>query len=122
MNIKNILTFAICGVVAVGAGDALAAVNTSKQAAIQTGTNVRARLTATGLYDQECYDAYYSCMDQFCIADNASGGSCACSDENAKYEQQLAEIQDIMDEVARIRTEDVEKVRAGANADIIFTG
>lgn len=122
MNIKNILTFAICGVVTVGAGDALAAVKTSKQAAIQTGTNVRARLTATGLYDQECYDAYYSCMDQFCIADNSSGGSCACSDENAKYEQQLAEIQDMMDEVARIRTEDVEKVRAGANADIIFTG
>lgn len=122
MNIKNILTFAICGVVTVGAGDALAAVKTSKQAAIQTGTNVRARLTATGLYDQECYDAYYSCMDQFCIADNASGGSCACSDENAKYEQQLTEIQDMVDEAARIRTEDVEKVRAGANADIIFTG
>lgn len=122
MNIKNILTFAICGVVTVGTGDALAAVKTSKQAAIQTGTNVRTRLTATGLYDQECYDAYYSCMDQFCIADNASGGSCACSDENAKYEQQLTEIQDMMDEVARIRAEDVEKVRAGANADIIFTG
>lgn len=122
MNIKNILTFAICGVVAVGAGDALAAAKTSKQAAIQTGTNVRTRLTATGLYDQECYDAYYSCMDQFCITDNASGGSCACSDENAKYEQQLAEIQDMMDEVARIRAEDVEKIRAGANADIIFTG
>ena len=122
MNIKNILTFAICGVVTVGAGDALAAAKTSKQAAIQTGTNVRTRLTATGLYDQECYDAYYSCMDQFCITDNASGGSCACSDENAKYEQQLAEIQDMVDEAARIRTEDVEKVRAGANADIIFTG
>ncbi len=122
MNIKNILTFVICGVVAVGAGDALAAAKTSKQAAIQTGTNVRARLTATGLYDQECYDAYYSCMDQFCIADNSSGGSCACSDENAKYEQQLAEIQDMVDEAARIRTEEVEKVRAGADADIIFTG
>ena len=122
MNIKNILTFVICGVVVVGAGDALAAAKTSKQAAIQTGTNVRTRLTATGLYDQECYDAYYSCMDQFCIADNASGGSCACSDENAKYEQQLAEIQDMVDEAARIRTEEVEKVRAGADADIIFTG
>ena len=122
MNIKNILTFVICGVVAMGAGDALAAAKTSKQAAIQTGTNVRTRLTATGLYDQECYDAYYSCMDQFCIADNSSGGSCACSDENAKYEQQLAEIQDMVDEAARIRTEEVEKVRAGADVDIIFTG
>ena len=122
MNIKNILTFVICGVVVVGAGDALAAAKTSKQAAIQTGTNVRTRLTATGLYDQECYDAYYSCMDQFCITENASGGSCACSDDNAKYEQQLAEIQDMVDEAARIRTEEVEKVRAGADADIIFTG
>ena len=41
-----------------------------KQSAIQNGTNVRARVAATGIYSAECYDAYYGCMDQFCMAGN----------------------------------------------------
>ena len=44
-----------------------------KQSAIQNGTNVRARVVATGIYSAECYDAYYGCMDQFCISDNVNG-------------------------------------------------
>ena len=39
-----------------------AAVVARKQSVIQSGTNVRARTTATGVYDQDCYDAYYGCM------------------------------------------------------------
>ena len=105
MNMKNTFAFVLCVLTTLGATSAVAAVKTSKQAAIQSGTNVRTRLTATGLYDQECYDAYYSCMDQFCITENASGGSCACSDDNAKYEQQLTEIQDMVNVGARFRTE-----------------
>ena len=95
---------------------------TSKQSAIQQGTTVRTKTEATGLYDQECYDMYFSCMDQFCITDNSNGGSCTCSDDSIEYEKQFAEIQDILNEANRIRTEDVERVKAGANADIIFTG
>ncbi len=125
MSLKNILAYLLCGVAFADFGGATAAVKStkvSKQSAIQNGTTVRTRLTATGLYDQACYDAYYGCMDQFCITDNSNGGSCACSDDNAKYESQLSEIQSMMDEAARIRTEDVERVKAGADADIVFTG
>ena len=94
----------------------------SKQSAIQKGTSVRTKADAKGLYDQACYDAYYGCMDQFCISDNESGGSCACSDLHEKYEKQFAEIQEMMVEAERIATVEVEKVKAGAQADIIFTG
>ncbi|MBO4625654.1 MAG: hypothetical protein J5679_00045 [Alphaproteobacteria bacterium] len=113
----------LIGVVWVG-GDAsaVAATNAKTQSAIQNGTTVRARVSVTGIYDQSCYDAYYGCMDQFCIAENDNGGSCACSDKNAEYEQQLADIKKTLDEAERISTIEVEKVRAGANADIIFSG
>ncbi len=117
--------FALCSVLAAMAvvqpGFA-AAKKTTKQSAIQKGTSVRAKTEAKGLYDQECYDAYYGCMDQFCISDNESGGSCACSDLNAKYESELDEIRKILAEADRVSTIEVEKVKAGAQADIIFTG
>ena len=123
-NMRLMLT--AFGVVAVGlGGNADAAVKkttTAKQAAIQKGTSVRTRVDASGLYDQACYDAYYGCMDQFCIPDNANGGSCTCSDDSAAYEKEFAEIQKILEEAARISTVEVEKVKAGAQADIIFTG
>lgn len=94
----------------------------ARQAAIQQGTTVRTKVEATGLYDQACYDAYFGCMDQFCITDNASGGACSCSDSIKEYDEELAEIQSILDEANRLRTEEVERVKAGADADIIFTG
>jgi hypothetical protein len=95
---------------------------TRSQSAIQNGTNVRARVTATGLYSQECYDEYYGCMDQFCISDNINGGSCACSNDNEKYESELAEINQILTEAERIRTVEVEKIKLGSNVDIVFGG
>ena len=93
-----------------------------KQSAIQNGTNVRARVAATGIYSTECYDAYYGCMDQFCISDNINGGSCLCSNDNAKYEQELAEINEMLAEAARISTVEVEKIKLGSNVDIVFGG
>lgn len=95
---------------------------TSKQSAIQKGTTVRTKTDASGLYDQECYDAYYGCMDQFCISENESGGSCACSDLSLEYDKQFAKIQETFAEAERVATVEVEKVKAGAQADIIFTG
>ena len=117
---SRILFLMLAGVVCVG-NDALAAA-AKKQSAIQNGTTIRARVEAKGVYDQECYDAYYGCMDQFCISDNENGGSCSCSDKNAEYERQLVDIQNILAEANRISTEEVEKIQAGANADIIFNG
>ena len=115
--------FAVLSVMA--SADALAATkktSTAKQSTIQKGTSVRAKVTATGLYDQACYDAFYGCMDQFCISDTSNGGSCACSDASFEYEKKFKAIQDKMIEAERIATEEVEKVQAGADADIIFTG
>lgn len=106
-----------------GAVDVMAASNSGKkQSAIQLGTKVRAKVEAKGIYDQECYDKYYSCMDQFCIVDNEIGGSCNCSDEVFQYESKLEDIKKIIAEAERISTEEVEKVKAGANADIVFQG
>ena len=95
---------------------------TSRQSAIQQGTTVRTKVEAVGLYDQACYDAYFGCMDQFCITDNASGGACTCSDDITEYDQELTAIKEILDETNRLRTEEVERIQAGADADIIFSG
>ena len=106
-------------------GDAFALTkktNTKKQSAIQKGTTVSTKTEAKGLYDQECYDIYYGCMDQFCITDNESGGSCACSDLSIEYDKQFAEIKELLAEAERIATVEVEKVKLGAQADIVFTG
>ncbi len=122
---KKYFSFALLVVLGalVTAGGVLAATSkTSKQSALQNGTSVRTKTDTAGLYNQECYDAYYGCMDQFCIMDNESGGSCACSDESIALNKKLEEIKDILMEADRIKTEEVEKVQAGANADIIFNG
>jgi len=103
----------------VGTSDSFAA---KKQSAINMGTKVRSRTEATNVYDQDCYDAYYGCMDQFCIVDNELGGSCNCNDDIKKYESALEDIKAMLTEAERISTEEVEKVQAGANADIIFQG
>ncbi len=120
---KNALCFVFLGLgFFVISADAAYTAKTSSQSALQNGTKVRTKTDASGLYDQECYDAYYGCMDQFCIGDNENGGSCSCSDDNAKYEIEFAEIKDILAEASRIATEEVERVKAGADADIIFSG
>lgn len=93
-----------------------------KQSAIQNGTNVRSRVAATGIYSQECYDAYYGCMDEFCISDNINGGSCLCSNDNAKYEAELKEINELLAEAERVRDVEVEKIKLGSNVDIVFGG
>lgn len=109
--------------VLLGVGDVMAAAKTTKkQSAIQFGTKVRTKVEASGIYDQACYDKYYSCMDQFCIVDNELGGSCNCSDDIYQYETALDDIKKMVAEAERISTEEVEKVKAGANADIIFQG
>jgi hypothetical protein len=120
---KNVI--ALCSVLCLVAYnvDALAATKkTAKQSVLQTGTNVRAKVEASGLYDEECYNAFYGCMDQFCITENANGGTCTCNDLSIKYEQEYADIQKKMLEAERIATVEVEKVKAGADADIIFSG
>jgi len=107
------LPFAIC------AANAAVVKRTS---VINTGTTVVAKGDASGLYTQACYDSYFGCLDQFCMSDNASGGRCACSDENKKYADQLAAIEKQLANANRLSTIEVEKINAGAQADIVFSG
>lgn len=115
---KKIVTVALVSLMPVVAFGAVG----RTQSAIQNGTNVRARVNVAGIYSDECHDAYYGCMDQFCISDNTSGGSCQCSNDNAKYEDELKEINDLLTEATRIREVEVEKIKLGANADLAFNG
>ncbi|MBQ7409255.1 MAG: hypothetical protein IJV03_01685 [Alphaproteobacteria bacterium] len=112
----------LASVIGVDNSFAASSKSAKKQSAISIGTKVRAKVEAKGLYDQDCYDQYYSCMDQFCIVDNEIGGSCNCNDDIKKYEGALENIKKMLAEAERISTEEVEKVQAGANADIIFNG
>ena len=117
---SSFLTLALVAVVADSYG--LTTNRTARQSAIQQGTTVRTKVEATGLYDQACYDAYFGCMDQFCVTDNASGGACNCSDNIIEYNEELASIESILVEAERLNTEALERVKAGADADIIFSG
>ncbi len=118
---------ALCGVLCLcaynfGAFGATATVKPKKQSVLQRGTTVRTRTMPEGLYDQACYEKYFGCLDQFCITDNTDGGTCSCSDKSAGFEEEFAKIQAKVTEAERVRTEEVEKIKAGANADIIFEG
>ena len=114
------LLFAICTVA--DAAPAPRATVSRGQSVVQAGTNVRAKVAPSGLYSQECYDAFYGCMDQFCVPDNANGGSCTCSDENEAFEKKLADIEKLLIDAENIRTIEVERIQAGGNEDIIFGG
>ncbi len=95
----------------------------SQRSVMQSGTGIRERVPVSGLYDQACYDAYYGCMDQFCLLDDVSNkGSCVCSNDNEKFEKELVAIRQKLDEADRIKNIEVEKINAGAKADIIFNG
>ena len=117
------LAFCFCALGVCFFGDVSAATKTAKkQSAIQIGTKVRSKIDVSGIYNQKCYEQYFGCMDQFCIVDNELGGSCNCNDDIKKYESALSDIRQMIAEAERISTEEVEKVQAGANADIIFQG
>lgn len=96
------------------------AATAKKQSVLQSGTTVRTKVEAKGIYSQECYDAYYGCMDQFCITENSNGGSCGCSNKNEKFEAQLLELTKKMADIDARKDVEVERINLGAKADIVF--
>jgi hypothetical protein len=126
---KSLLIITCCGLYAVVANAAPAA---KGQSVIQSGgTSVRARVAPVGLYAQECYESYYGCMDAFCVDSpvvlnvpgepvSLDGGTCACSDESAGYKTIVSTMNARLDAANNLKTIEVEKVSAGARADIIF--
>lgn len=86
--------------------------------AINMGTKV-ATATENTVVSKECQDAYYGCMDAFCMLDNASGGRCQCSDKITELDAILEQIMKLDEQSMRIATEGVETVEMGEFADEI---
>lgn len=90
----------------------------TKKSALSLGTKV-ATATENTAVSQDCQNAYYGCMDAFCMLDNAAGGRCQCSDRSAELDAVLDEIMRIDEQSARIATEGVEQIQMGEYANQI---
>lgn len=101
------------------AGGAVAARAGAKQKVINMGTKVESA-TANTVVSEECQNAYYGCMDAFCMLDNVSGGRCQCSDRHAELEKVLADIMALDEQSYLMATEGVERLQMGQNADEIM--
>lgn len=101
------------------AGGAVAARAGAKQKVINMGTKISSATTNTVL-SQECQDAYYGCMDSFCMLENTTGGRCKCSDKNAEYDQMLTEIQNMDQQSYVMQTEGVSLLKMGKSADEVY--
>lgn len=89
------------------------------QKVLNMGTKVKTA-TENTVVDEECQNAYYGCMDAFCMLDNASGGRCQCSDRNKELDVVLEEIMKLDQQTLAMATEGVERIQMGENADEIM--
>lgn len=89
------------------------------QKVLNMGTKVKGA-TENTVVDEECQNAYYGCMDAFCMLDNASGGRCQCSDRNKELDIVLEEIMKLDQQTLAMATEGVERIQMGENADEIM--
>ena len=88
------------------------------QKAINMGTKVSTAAKNTTV-SEECQNAYYGCMDSFCMLDNAAGGRCQCNDEITELDNILAEIMKLDEQSLQYAQEGVERVQMGELADEI---
>ena len=98
-----------------------AANNVHASIIVQT-PRVSTRVEPQRIFNQRCRDEFFGCMDQFCNLGNESGGSCLCSNDHKTQTDRITRLAPINAEAERLRTIEVERIRAGAAADIIFTG
>jgi len=82
------------------------------QKVIQTGQKV-AVATENTTIPQECQDAFYGCMDSFCMLDNASGGRCQCSDRIVELDKVQQDILKLNEQTYIMSTEGVERLQMG---------
>ena len=92
----------------------------AKQSVISTGTKV-ATATQNTAVDQVCWEKFSGCMDSFCMLDNANGGRCICSDQNAQYDAILEEIQKLDEQSYQMATAGVERIEMGDAADAVIS-
>ena len=86
---------------------------TTTKTVINAGTKV-ATATQNSVVDTECQTKFDSCMDMFCMTDNADGGRCACNAQYAGLSKQLVEIQSQETQSYKLATAGVEMIESGA--------
>lgn len=91
----------------------------AKQSVISTGTKVTSAAQNT-VVDEKCWNGFMGCMDSFCMLDNANGGRCICSDQNAQYDSILAEIQSLDEQSYQMATVGVERIEMGNDAAAVM--
>ena len=91
----------------------------STQKVINNGTKVASAASNT-VVSQECQDAFYGCMDSFCMIDNASGGRCQCSNRNDELLKVMDDIAKLDEQSYAMATEGVERIKMGEDADAVI--
>ena len=91
----------------------------AKQKVINTGTKVESATENTAV-PQECQDAFYGCMDAFCMLDNASGGRCQCNDRITELDAALDDILKLDEQTYIMATEGVERIQMGEAEDQVM--
>jgi len=84
----------------------------TKQKSVSAGTKVAAATENTAV-PKECQDAFYGCMDAFCMLDNAAGGRCQCSDRITELDQALEDIMKLDEQTYLMATEGVDRIQMG---------
>ena len=92
----------------------------TKQKAVNLGTKITTA-TENTVVPQECQDAFYGCMDSFCMLDNTSGGRCRCDDRSADLDIVLEQIQKLDAQSKTLAQEGVERLQRGDAVDTIYS-
>lgn len=91
------------------------------QTATDTTTEPQAATTtAVAVSEEDCREAYRTCMDEFCLLDESEGYRCACSSNIEKSKKLIQEIQKIQEEADKLYTEGVEREQLGAKERLVF--
>ncbi len=97
----------------------VAARSATKQKAVNLGTKVSAARENT-IIPQECQDAFYGCMDSFCMMENTSGGRCRCDDRSADLDIILEQLQEIDAQSKILAEEGVSRLQLGDSVDAVY--
>ena len=90
----------------------------TRQSSVSAGTKI-ATATENTVVPSECQDAFYGCMDAFCMLDNAAGGRCQCSDRVVELDKALEDIMKLDEQTYLMATEGVELIQMGEAEDQI---
>ncbi|MDR0803565.1 MAG: hypothetical protein LBO08_00540 [Rickettsiales bacterium] len=90
------------------------------QSVVAAGISIKSRVGATNLYAQECHDQYFGCMNEFCLGAEDYEGACVCSDDYEKHNGEFEKITATLKQAENLETIEVEKIKLGANADIVM--